>query len=166
MDSENVDPKSLESRPPTVEDLVKLCRDLNSAGVHYIVIGGLAVIAQGLTRGTEDIDLLIQDNIENHKKLLGVLNQLPDGASEELTPQDLSQFEVVRVADEFVIDLMTKACGESYDGNEKMLEPKVIDGVQIPFASAELLLKLKQGVREKDKIDRSFLERKLGIRKS
>jgi len=162
MDSENVNPKNLESRPPSIEDLVKLCRELNSAGVHYIVIGGLAVIAQGLTRATEDIDLLIQDNLENHTKLLTVLNQLPDGASKELKPEDLSQFEVIRVADEFVIDLMTKACGETYTGNEKLLDPKIIDSVTIPFASVEFLLKLKQGLREKDVIDRTFLERKIG----
>jgi len=149
------------SRPPTIEDLTGLCDSLNKQGVKYIVIGGLAVIAQGSTRATEDIDLLVQDTLENHEKLLLVLSALPDGAASELKPEEISKFEVIRVADEFVVDLMTTACGERYDGNETLIEPKIIDGVSVPFASAELLLKLKQGARAKDKMDREFLERKL-----
>jgi len=36
-----------------------------------------------------------------------------------------------------------------------------IEGVRIPFASPELLLKTKQTVREKDAIDRLYLKRLL-----
>lgn len=32
------------SRNPTMEDLVELCRNLNDAGVRYVVIGGFALI--------------------------------------------------------------------------------------------------------------------------
>ncbi len=53
------DGKNLESRPPTVEDLVKLCRSLNHAGARYLVIGGMAVIQAGFVRATADIDLLL-----------------------------------------------------------------------------------------------------------
>ncbi len=149
------------SRPPSVEDFLSLCKALNGQGVKYMVIGGLAIIAQGFTRATEDIDLLLEDELSNHKKLLEVLSKLPDGAASELRPEEISEFEVIRVADAYVIDLMTKACGETYKGNEHLIEIKTIDGVAIPFASTELLLKLKQGIRPKDKQDREFLERKL-----
>jgi len=37
----------------------------------------------------------------------------------------------------------------------------MIEGVSIPFASARLLLQMKQTVREKDIPDRIFLEEKL-----
>jgi hypothetical protein len=33
-----------QSRPPTLEDLLRLCRELNDAGASYIVIGGMAII--------------------------------------------------------------------------------------------------------------------------
>lgn len=36
-----------------------------------------------------------------------------------------------------------------------------VAGVSIPFAGAELMLKLKQGQREKDASDRSFLQQLL-----
>ena len=36
--------RSGESRPPTLEDLLNLCRQLNFAGANYLVIGGMTVI--------------------------------------------------------------------------------------------------------------------------
>ena len=38
-------PDQLESREPSVEDLVELCRWLNDAGAKYVVVGGFAVRA-------------------------------------------------------------------------------------------------------------------------
>ncbi len=38
---ESIDGKS--SRPPTLDDVVSLCRSLNSEGVKYVIIGGVAV---------------------------------------------------------------------------------------------------------------------------
>ena len=48
MDPEDARP--LESRPPTRDDLLLICRSLNSHGARYLVIGGFAIIAQGFTR--------------------------------------------------------------------------------------------------------------------
>ena len=48
MDDENAGAKqpteNLISRPPTQEDLVALCRELNQRGAKYVVVGGLAII--------------------------------------------------------------------------------------------------------------------------
>lgn len=57
MDAEDAHP--LESRPPTQDDLMLICRSLNDHGARYVVVGGFAIIEQGLTRAAEDIDLLI-----------------------------------------------------------------------------------------------------------
>jgi hypothetical protein len=42
----------------------------------------------------------------------------------------------------------------------------MIDGVPISFAGAELMLRLKQGMREKDAWDRSFLQQLIQTRKN
>jgi hypothetical protein len=34
-----------------------ICRELNSRGARYVVIGGFAIIASGFPRVTADIDL-------------------------------------------------------------------------------------------------------------
>ena len=41
---------------------------------------------------------------------------------------------------------------------------EVMDGVPIPFAGADLMLKMKQSRREKDSTDRSFLEQLIRAR--
>jgi hypothetical protein len=126
-----------------------------------MVIGGMAVIQLGLIRATEDIDLLIESSRENQERVAAALEILPDKAVRELLPDDLDNYIVVRVADEIVVDLMLKACGVSYDEAASEIEMRQVDGVPIPFASAKLLLRLKQTCREKDAWDRQFLERKL-----
>jgi hypothetical protein len=132
------DGAALESRPPTVDDLVALCRNL-----------------------TEDIDLLVDSSPENFERLRAGMLSLPDQAIREVQPTDLDDYVVVRVADEIVVDLMKAACGVEYDDAAGEIEHISVNGVDVPFASAELMLRLKQTAREKDRLDRQFLEQLL-----
>ena len=151
----------MESRPPTLNDLVDLCHRLNDAGVNYMVIGGMAIIQQGFIRATEDIDLLIDALPENQDRVRQALMGLPDGAIKEMEPTDLDKYIIVRVADEIVVDLMKSACGIEFKEASKDIEWVTIQGVNIPFASSKLLWRMKQTVREKDSLDRLFLKEKL-----
>ena len=72
------------------------------------------------------------------------------------------EYGAVRVVDEVVVDLMGTACGIDFNSAQSQIEWHEIDGVKIPFASAELLLTTKQTLREKDEIDRLYLRRILG----
>jgi predicted nucleotidyltransferase len=152
------DGAGLESRPPLLEDLLTICRALNERGARYVVVGGMAVIHAGFVRATEDIDLLVEDSPENFERIQEALSVLPDKAVREVRPTDLDRYVVVRVADEVVVDLMRSACGVDYAEAIGDVERAVIQGVEVPFASPALLLKLKQTVREKDALDRQFLE--------
>lgn len=148
-------------RTPEEDDLVKLCAALNDQGALYVVVGGIAVNQQGFLRATEDIDLLLERSRSNQKKVLRALEVLPDKAVLEVTENDLDEYTVVRVADEVVVDLMLSTCGVTYTEAAAEIESKTIRGVEIPFASAKLLLRMKQTYREKDIADRIFLEEKL-----
>lgn len=159
MDAENAHPA--ESRPPTVTDLLTVCRSLNAQGANYMVVGGFAVNQHGFTRATMDIDVLIDDSPENQLRAKKALEVLPDKAVLELGEDDLRNYVVVRICDEVVVDLMTLACGVSYKEGESEIQVFTIDGVPIPFASAKLLLRTKQTFREKDAEDRMFLEAKI-----
>jgi len=158
------DDPPLESRPPVLEDLTRLCAELNRLGARYIVIGGMAVIQAGFVRATEDIDLLIASDEPNVAAVRNALMILPDGAACELATTDLERYTVVRVADEIVVDLLTRACGVDFEEAARSIERVSIDGVPIPFATPELLLRLKQTIREKDRVDRMFLEQLLARR--
>jgi hypothetical protein len=91
---------------------------------------------------------------------------LPDQAVREMTETDLDHYQVIKVADEIVVDLMKSACGIAYPEASRNIEWDNVEGVLIPFASAELLWKMKQAPRAKDEIDRSFLRALLGIEDS
>lgn len=146
------------ARPPNLNDLLGLCRELNARGAKYLVIGGMAVIQHGFVRATEDIDLLVEVSAENFSKIRDAMLTLPDRAIREVEPDDLDKYVVVRVGDEFVVDLMKSACGVDYAEASKQVSLRTIQGVSIPFADPQLLLRMKQTCREKDAMDRMFLE--------
>jgi predicted nucleotidyltransferase len=154
--------EELASRDPEPSDLVKICKALNEQGVKYVVIGGMAMVLHGFNRGTEDIDLLVDKVASNISLLKKALSILPDNAIRDVLDSDVEKYEVVRVADEVVVDLMGSACGIDFKSAESQIEWHELEGVKIPFASAELMLKTKQTLREKDEIDRLYLRRILG----
>ena len=100
------------SRAPELEDLLNLCRALNEGGVRYCLIGGFAVILHGFVRGTKDIDLLVDPAPENVAALKRAMAYLPDNAAALLTDDELAAYQVVRIADEIVVDLLGQACEE------------------------------------------------------
>jgi hypothetical protein len=152
------DGTAAESRPPTLEDLLGLCRELNARRAKYMVIGGMAMIQAGFVRGTEDIDLLIDSSHENQAAVRKALEILPDKAIHQLREGDLERYVVVRVADEIVIDLLLSAGGVTYSEAQSESLTVNVGGVSIPFASPRLLLRMKQTGREKDSLDLLFLK--------
>jgi hypothetical protein len=149
------------SRVPTLEDLAKLCSNLNRFQVKYVVIGGFAVIRHGYIRATADIDLLVEDSPANVHRLRTALAYLPDAEAHQISDTDLAQYRVVRVAGEIAVDLLAKACEVTYALAESHIQYDEIHGVVIPFLNPEMLIETKQGVRAKDVQDRQFLHRLL-----
>ena len=159
LEDDHPSPEELESRPPTVEDLLDLCRQLNEKGADYMVIGGFAMRAAGYERATIDIDLLIDTSPENESKVFSALESLPDKAVSELKVGEVARYTVVRVADEIVVDLMKSAGGVQIEEALKDVVLMDVEGVTIPFASPRLLWRMKKNThREKDASDLIFLQ--------
>lgn len=152
------DASGLESREPSVDDLVELCRELNRNEVRYLVVGGFAMNAAGYIRGTLDVDLLLDTSLENEARAFKSLEILPDKAVLQLKAGEVEAYNVVRVADEIVVDLMRAACGILYAEAAQDLVIYEVQGVPIPFASPRLLWRMKFPLgREKDMGDLAFL---------
>lgn len=145
------------ARSPEVEDLLSLCKALNHEGVRYILIGGFAVVLHGAIRTTKDIDLLVDPSTDNIGKIKRAMSYLPDNAISQMSESEVEKYQVVRVADEIVIDLLAKACGISYADAEREIEWADIGGIKIPIAGKELLIKMKDTYRPSDKADVNFL---------
>jgi len=85
--------------------LLRVCQLLNEAGARYLVCGAQACILHGLVRTTEDVDILIEATEENCRRVIEGLSRMEDGAARELTPADLLENVVVKVADEVEVDV-------------------------------------------------------------
>jgi hypothetical protein len=149
---------ALEPREPSVEDLRDLCRELNLRGAKYVVVGGFAIRAANYNRRTMDVDLIVAVDLENEARVFSALSTLPDNAVRELQPGELQQYNVIRVGDEIVVDLMGSAGGIDYAEAARDVVVREVDGVPIPFASPRLLWRMKAVThREKDAADLVFL---------
>ena len=94
---------------PVLPPLLLVCSLLNETGAKYLVIGGHACILHGLVRTTEDVDIVIEESEGNCELVLAALSRMADGAAAELTPRDLLENVVVKIADEVEVDVSTRA---------------------------------------------------------
>jgi hypothetical protein len=137
--------------------LVRVCRLLNEAGARYLVCGAQACILHGLVRTTEDVDILVEPIEDNLERVIRGLSGLQDGAARELTPRDLVENVVVKVADEVEVDVSTKAWKVAYADALPGARETVVDGVRIPFLGLDALIASKETYREQDACDRARL---------
>ncbi|NLG34650.1 MAG: hypothetical protein GX548_04775 [Lentisphaerae bacterium] len=144
---------------PDKDPLLTVCALLNRHGARYLVVGGHALILHGLVRTTEDVDLLIEEDEDNFKRVISALSELEDHAAAELTPADLSENVVVKVADEIEVDISRRAWKLSYADAFPNALSVVIDGVDVPYLSLSDLIKTKETYRAKDRADLEQLQR-------
>jgi hypothetical protein len=103
------------------------------------------------------VDLVIDTSPANEAKVFQALESLPDQAVKELDPGDVDRYAIVRIADEIVVDLMKSACGIDYAEAAAEIVIRELGGVPIPFASPELLWRMKVHTdRSKDAPDLEF----------
>lgn len=143
------------------DPLLRVCSLLNAHSAKYLVIGGHACILHGLVRTTEDVDILVEDSDENLKKVIAALSEMKGGAAKELTPRDLLENVVVKIADEVEVDVSRSAWRISFnDAIDSALHVE-IDGVDVPYVDLKTLIATKETPREQDRADIVGLKRLL-----
>ncbi len=147
---------------PEVDRLLRVCALLNKHGAEYLIVGGYACILHGLVRTTEDVDVLIKDSEANFEKVIAALSELPDRAAAELTPKDLAENVVVKIADEIEVDLSKTAWKVSFAEAIGSAIKKEIDGIVVPFVDLKTLMATKETYREQDQADLVRLRRLQG----
>jgi hypothetical protein len=137
--------------------LLRVCQLLNEVGAKYVVCGAYACILHGLVRTTEDVDILVEATEENCQRVIDGLSRLADGAARELTPRDILDNVVVKIADEVEVDVSTKAWKVAYADAAPQAMAIVVDGIRIPFLGLDALILSKETYREQDALDRMRL---------
>ena len=112
-------------------------------------------------RATTDIDVLVPATRESGEKVRRALMVLHDQVARDIDPDWFEEGENIRVADEFVVDIMFKAGGETYETLNRFAEVLDLDGIPVRTINLDGMLRTEQAIREKDVADRMVLGRAL-----
>ena len=131
-----------------LNDFAAALRDLNEAGLRYVIVGGLAVIRHGAVRATKDVDAAIAMDGEN----LARLDKLV--ARWHATNPDGSPLRTTALAAGGVLPLRTPHCLVDFLSEQLLPAPfddvlaradvKRIDGVEAPICSLADLVAMKR----------------------
>ena len=144
-----------------LDSIERIARALNDSGVRFIVVGGLAVVAHGYGRQTQDLDLVIQLEPGSIRRAFDALGKLgyrprvPVTADAFADPRRRAQL----IADkgmmvlgfhsdrhrETPVDLFAAEPFDFAAEYAAALVEEVAPGVPIRFVRLEALLRLKRG---------------------
>lgn len=144
------------------EDYRDMLRVLLGNDVRFMVVGAYAMAVHGYPRATGDIDIWVETNIENSRKIYACIKQfgapLSDISEQTFTEKGIV-FQIGTAPRR--IDIITRIDG--VDFSEAYTAKKVIEveGLRIPFLSKEDLIKNKLATgREKDRLDAQYLQQR------
>jgi predicted nucleotidyltransferase len=131
-----------------LNDFGAALRDLNQAGIRYVVVGGLAVIRHGSVRATKDVDVAVATDDENLKRLDALIRRWratnPDGSP--LRRSDLRDGGALalRTAHCLVDILSEQMLPAPFAEVLARSDRKRIDGVEAPICSLADLVAMKR----------------------
>ena len=79
--------------------------------VKYLVIGGIAAVLYGVPRTTFDLDILIEDSLDNARKLLDALIEAGFGTACLTNENEILSNEITIFKDRARIDVQIKTPG-------------------------------------------------------
>ena len=103
----------------------------------------------------------MEDSEENLKRVIAALSEMEDGAAKELTPRDLLENVIVKIADEVEVDVSRSAWRISFNDAIGSALKVEIDGVDVPYVDLKTLIATKETPRERDRADIVGLKRLL-----
>lgn len=147
--------------PPDFREFIEL---MIAANVQFVMIGGYAYNLYRNPRATGDIDFIVSAESANQQRLRAVLTKF--GFASTLPPAQQQLIESNNVLmlgrSPFRIDLMTQIDGVTFEEVENTCQLILIDDLQVPVISPEMLLKNKRSTgRAKDTADAEELEKLL-----
>ena len=127
--------------------------------VRYVVIGGIAVVLHGVPRATFDLDILIDANMDNARRLLAALEEAGLGTAVMITAAELLANEVTIFNDRVRIDVQTKTPGLDFDTAWSRRVVMTVQSQEFYVVALEDLLASKRAAgRPKDLEDLRLLE--------
>lgn len=141
-----------------MNDFAAALRDLNAAGIRYVIVGGLAVIRHGAVRATKDVDAAVAMDPENLSQLGALVERWaatnPDGTPLRTTEPPAGGALALRTRHCLVDLLAEQLLPAPFDEVLGRSEVKRIDGVEAPICSLTDLVAMKRATgRSSDELD-------------
>lgn len=144
----------------TFEEAKAVFATLLDQEVDFVVIGSMAMAAQGLPRATQDLDFFVSPEIENLQALKRALFALfEDPNIEEIDPHELAgdypAVQYVPPHGRFSMDILTRL-GEAFSWSDLETESELIElgNLVVRVASPKMLYRMKKDtVRPQDRAD-------------
>jgi len=138
-------------------------------GVEYVLIGSMAMAAQGLIRATRDVDFFVSPEPENVDRLQPALKTVfeDDPNIDEITAADLGgdypAIEYTPPHGRYSLDILSRL-GDAWRFEDLESEVLVVDGVSIRVATPAQLYRMKKGtVRPQDRLDAEAIRERFGL---
>ncbi len=138
--------------------LAQVCQALNEAEARYVVVGAQAVNLWGVTRGTRDIDVLIEATTENAQRVLDGLASVGFVLVRDLDAAEVARKPVTVVGDIYRVDIFTLAWAVRYPEAAPEAQTFRIENVDVPTISIRHLIASKRTGRLQDAADIEMLE--------
>lgn len=141
---------------------------MERADVRYVLVGSMAMAANGLVRATRDIDFMVDDDPENVRRLREALRQVFDDPDlDQLEADDLAgSYPVVQYfppGEDYSIDLIARL-GQAFSYDDIEWDWLEVEGLRIRVATPRMLWRMKRDtVRGQDRIDAQMLAERFDV---
>jgi hypothetical protein len=153
----------------TFDEAKEVLAELARNKVEYILIGSMAMAAQGLPRATRDMDFFVKPGRDNVARLKQALRALFDDPHiDEIDADELAgaypALEYVPPHGRYSMDILTRL-GETFRFEDIESEELRIDDFIVRVATPRMLYRMKKDtVRPQDRADAARIRESFGLR--
>jgi hypothetical protein len=152
----------------TIADAMGILAAFERHQVEYVLVGSMAMAAQGLIRATRDMDVFVNPEEANVARLRAALREVFDDPSvDEISATDLAgdypAVQYVPPASDYWIDILARL-GEAFRYADLEFEIVRVEGLSVRVATPRMLYRMKKGtVRPQDHLDARMLRERFAL---
>ena len=153
----------------TFDEVEQILAAFERERVEYVLIGSMAMAAQGLIRATRDVGFFVSPEPKNVDRLQRALKSVfeDDANIDEITAADLGgeypAIEYTPPHGRYSLDILSRL-GEEWRFDDLESEVLVVDGVSIRVATPAQLYRMKKGtVRPQDRLDAEAIRERFDL---
>jgi hypothetical protein len=152
----------------TFAEAMRILAALERHRVAYVLVGSMAMAAQGIVRATRDMDVFVSPDAANVAALKAALQELfEDPDIDAITAADLAgDYPAIQYAPpavDYWIDILARL-GDAFQYGDIESEVLRLEGLSIRVATARMLYRMKRHtVRPQDGVDAQALKARFDL---